>query len=166
MPRTVERCRSASTHSDSTQRPLVAAGAVPAPTTSLPCDSAPETVIGKLPFTARMNTSSMLQLPSAAGFDGESEPVMDSRERHPAALHMSRSTPGLSQQLSRRLSLSLLHHPTVVHRPKLNSRPIVLNTNVVSRLGISMLKICSNLVSIYRLCSLKKHLRGPRYKVQ
>lgn len=74
----------------------------------------------------------MLHLPSAAGFDGESEPAMDVRGRHPAALHTSRSTPGLSQQLKARISSSLLHNPTVIHRPKLNSRPTVLNGNLVS----------------------------------
>jgi hypothetical protein len=83
----------------------------------------------------------MLQLPSAAGFDGESEPAMDTRERHPSALHTSRSTPGLSQQFTRKISSSLLHNLTVIHRPKLDSRHTVLNSSFVSRLRFLLYKV-------------------------
>lgn len=43
-----------------------------------------------------------------------------------AVLHTSRSTPSLSKQLQIKLSNALLHNPTVIHRPQLNSRPTVL----------------------------------------
>jgi serine/threonine protein kinase len=77
--------------------------------------------------TLRKEASSLVQLTNAAVFDGESEPPMPVQERHPAALHTSKSTPGLSKQLTRRFSHSLLHNPTVIHRPKLSSRPTVLS---------------------------------------
>jgi serine/threonine protein kinase len=77
--------------------------------------------------TLRIEASSLAQLTNAAVFDGESEPPMLKPERHPAALHASKSTPGLSLQLTRKISQSLLHNPTVIHRPKLSSRPTVLS---------------------------------------
>lgn len=83
----------------------------------------------KVELTFRHDASSLLQLTNAAVFDGESEPPMELVQRRPVALRTSRSTPGLSQQLKRKLSSSLLHNPTVIHRPKLNSRPTVLTTS-------------------------------------
>jgi len=52
---------------------------------------------------------------------------MNYREPPPAALHTSKSTPGLSNQLTRRISWSQQHNPTVIHRPKQSSRPTVLS---------------------------------------
>ncbi|KAF9733461.1 Serine/threonine-protein kinase cbk1 [Paraphaeosphaeria minitans] len=130
---TVESGSSNVNTSDSTQR----AGAAPSSTLSviksLQNPSVPEIATIKPPFMLRKGPSSMLHLPSAAGFDGESEPVMDTKERHPAVLHTSRSTPGLSQQLTKRISSSLLHNPTVIHRPRLSSRPTVLNSNIAQQ---------------------------------
>ncbi|KAF2446007.1 kinase-like protein [Karstenula rhodostoma CBS 690.94] len=129
-----ESCSSNAHTSDSTQRACATPSITPSVVTSLQCPSVLEIHTTKPPLFLRRRPSSMLQLPSAAGFDGESEPAMDIRERHPAALHTSRSTPGLSQQLTRRISSSLLHNPTVIHRPKLNFRPTVLNSNLAKQL--------------------------------
>jgi len=85
--------------------------------------------------TLRKDISSLVQLTNAAVFDGESEPPTPKKERHPAALHASKSTPGLSRQLTRRISHSLLHNPTVIHRPKLSSRPTVLSTDSMQQLS-------------------------------
>ncbi|KAJ4314999.1 hypothetical protein N0V94_006165 [Neodidymelliopsis sp. IMI 364377] len=41
-------------------------------------------------------------------------------------LHTSRSTPNFSRQIAYKLSNVLLQNPTVIHRPKLSSRPTVL----------------------------------------
>jgi serine/threonine protein kinase len=71
--------------------------------------------------------SSMLQLTDAAVFDGESEPKMQVRQPRPSTLHAAKSTPGLSRQFTTKLSHALLQNTTVVHRPKLNSRPTVLS---------------------------------------
>lgn len=70
--------------------------------------------------------SSLTQLTNAAMYDGESEPITEVRPFQHAVLHTSRSTPGLSRQLSLKLSIALLSNPTVIHRPKLSSRPTVL----------------------------------------
>jgi hypothetical protein len=59
-------------------------------------------------------------------YDGESEPVTEKKPFQHTALHTSRSTRGLSQQLSLKLSNALLSNPTVIRRPKLSSRPTVL----------------------------------------
>jgi hypothetical protein len=61
-------------------------------------------------------------------YDGESEPIMRTREPHPAALFTRRSSPGLSRQLSAKISNTLFHNDTVVHRPKLRSRPSIRTT--------------------------------------
>jgi tRNA A-37 threonylcarbamoyl transferase component Bud32 len=87
-----------------------------------------EVVIPKS-FTLRNNTSSLTQLTHAANFDGKSEPPMGRMDVLPAALHTSRSTPGLFQPLTQKLPSSLLYNHTVIHRPKLNSRPTVLSTS-------------------------------------
>ncbi|KAF3034379.1 hypothetical protein E8E12_001056 [Didymella heteroderae] len=82
-------------------------------------DAAPELIL-------RHTGSSLTQLTNAAMYDGESEPVTETKPFQPAVLHISRSTPGLSQQLSLKLSNALLPNPTVIHRPRLSSRPTVL----------------------------------------
>lgn len=70
--------------------------------------------------------SSLTQLTNAALYDGESEPITETKPFQHTVLHTSRSTPGLSQQLSLKLSNALLFNHTVIHRPKLSSRPTVL----------------------------------------
>lgn len=80
----------------------------------------------KLPvLNLHQRSSSLLQFTSATGFDGESEPLFTQRSPRLTALHTSRSTPGLSRQLTSKISGALLHNDTVIHRPKRNSRPIV-----------------------------------------
>lgn len=54
---------------------------------------------------------------------------MEVRRPHPATLHKTRSTPGIPKQLTTKISHALLHNTTVVHRPKLSSRPTVLSAN-------------------------------------
>jgi len=69
--------------------------------------------------------SSLTQLTNAAMYDGESEPITETKPFQHTTLYTSRSTPGLSQQLSLKLSNALLSNPTVIRRPKLSSRPTV-----------------------------------------
>jgi hypothetical protein len=76
-------------------------------------------------ITLHERTSSVWQ---AAVYDGESEPIMSTRERQPPLLHVSRSTPGLSKNLTAKISNTLFHNDTVIHRPKLSSRPSVRTT--------------------------------------
>jgi hypothetical protein len=71
------------------------------------------------------DSSSLLQLTNAAVFDGESEPLPSTRTPPPTPITTSWSTPSLSQQLHAKLSNALLNNDTVVHRPKLSSRPTV-----------------------------------------
>jgi serine/threonine protein kinase len=78
--------------------------------------------------TLHHHSSSLLQLTNAALFDGESEPIMTSREAFPLGIHISRSTPSLSTQLTAKISNSLFNN-TIIHRPKLSSRPSVQTTN-------------------------------------
>lgn len=72
-----------------------------------------------------------------AALDGESEPT--SLASHVmrswvSGLHLSRLTPGLSRQISYRISAALLQTTaTMVHRPKLQSRPSVITANFVQR---------------------------------
>ncbi|KAF1995021.1 kinase-like protein [Amniculicola lignicola CBS 123094] len=54
---------------------------------------------------------------------------MAEKRPRPALLHASKSTPGLSRQLTMKLSNALLHNSTVVHRPKLQARPTVFKSN-------------------------------------
>lgn len=70
--------------------------------------------------------SSHTQLTNAAMYDGESEPITGAKPLQDRAYHSSRSTPGVSQHLSLKLSNALLSNPTVIRRPKLSSRPTVL----------------------------------------
>ncbi|KAF2821592.1 kinase-like protein [Ophiobolus disseminans] len=79
-------------------------------------------------LTLQHRSSSLLQLTNAAVFDGESEPILSSREPYPAGLFISRSTPGLSRQLTTKLSNTLFQNNTVIHRPRLNSRPSIRTT--------------------------------------
>jgi serine/threonine protein kinase len=81
-----------------------------------------------LPELTLHQGSSLLQLTNAGLFDGESEPIMAPREARPVGLHTSRSTPGLSRQLTSKVSNTLFNNNTVVHRPKLSSRPSVQTT--------------------------------------
>jgi serine/threonine protein kinase len=76
----------------------------------------------------RCRGSSLLQLTHAALFDGESEPIMTTRQPRPVGLHVSRSTPGLSRQLTSKISSTLFNNDTVVHRPKQSARPSVRTT--------------------------------------
>ncbi|KAH3958497.1 hypothetical protein HBH98_076630 [Parastagonospora nodorum] len=79
-------------------------------------------------LTLHNRGSSLLQLTNAALFDGESEPMMAPRDPRPKGLHTTRSTPGLSRQLSSKISNTLFHNATIIHRPKLSSRPSVQTT--------------------------------------
>lgn len=69
--------------------------------------------------------SSLLQLTNAALFDGESEPILTARTARPVGLQVSRSSPGLSSQFTTKISNTFFNNDTVVHRPKLSSRPSV-----------------------------------------
>lgn len=77
------------------------------------------------PLTLHPDNSSLLQLTNAATFDGESEPIFRARTPPPTPVASSRSTPGLSRQLTSKLSNAMLNNETVVHRPRLSSRPTV-----------------------------------------
>ncbi|RMZ66381.1 serine threonine- kinase cbk1 [Pyrenophora seminiperda CCB06] len=66
-----------------------------------------------------------LQLTNPAVFDGESEPLLSTRTPPPTPITTSWSSPTLSQQLTAKLSNALVNNETVVHRPKLRSRPTV-----------------------------------------
>ena len=116
-------CKSSSDTTDSTQRPEDPRSqdlhTVRSPSTPNVFDTAPK-------LTLHHTGSSLTQLTNAAVFDGESEPATGAKLFENSALHTSRSTPGLSRQLTLKLSNALLHNPTVIHRPKLNSRPTVL----------------------------------------
>jgi serine/threonine protein kinase len=54
---------------------------------------------------------------------------MGTRESCPLGLHISRSTPGLSRQLTTKLSNTLFNNDTIIHRPKLGCRPSVQTNN-------------------------------------
>ncbi|CAE7015031.1 hypothetical protein CFE70_002608 [Pyrenophora teres f. teres 0-1] len=69
--------------------------------------------------------TSLLQLTNPAVFDGESEPFLGARTPPPTPITTSWSSPTLSQQLTSKLSNALMNNDTVVHRPKLSSRPTV-----------------------------------------
>lgn len=77
------------------------------------------------PLTLGRDNSSLLQLTNAATFDGESEPMFRARTPNHTPVASSRSTPGLSRQLTTSLSDAILNNETVVHRPKLTARPTV-----------------------------------------
>ncbi|KAF2195667.1 kinase-like protein [Zopfia rhizophila CBS 207.26] len=94
---------------------------------TLQSHSVPDIVISNPEIVSLPVGPSHLQFTNAAVFDGESEPTMDDKRSHPLALHTTRSSPGLSRQLTTKISNALLHNTTVVHRPKLNARPTILN---------------------------------------
>jgi hypothetical protein len=81
------------------------------------------------PLTLHHTGSSLLQLTNAAVFDGESEPVVSARQNLTATLQVNRSSPGFSRQVATKLSSTLLQHPTIIHRPKQNSRPTVISNS-------------------------------------
>jgi hypothetical protein len=76
-------------------------------------------------LTLDQDTSPLLRLTNAANFDGESEPLLSTCTQTPTPITTSCSTPSLSHQLTAKLSNALLNNDTVVHRPKLSSRPTV-----------------------------------------
>ncbi|KAF1840323.1 uncharacterized protein K460DRAFT_297172 [Cucurbitaria berberidis CBS 394.84] len=108
--------------SESTQRAATATTSDTYTESTLHCPSLPS-ISAVLPgLTLHQRGSSSLQL---TNFDGESEPILSSRSPLPTALHRSRSTPGLSRQLTSKFSNALLHNATVIHRPKKSSRPTI-----------------------------------------
>lgn len=118
---------SSSTTTDSTQRPETphSQDLQTARTPSMPnvLDPAPR-------LTLHHTGSSLTPLAGVAVFDGESEPITSTSPFEHAVLQISRSTPSLSKQLTLKLSNALLHNPTVIHRPKLGSRPTVLTKDL------------------------------------
>lgn len=100
---------------------LIANHALQDPSTPDPSSILPE-------LTLHHENSSLLQLTNAALFDGESEPIPTTRTPRPVGLHVSRSSPGLSTQFTAKLSNTFFNNDTVVHRPKLSSRPSVQTT--------------------------------------
>ncbi|KAH7064482.1 hypothetical protein BKA63DRAFT_572381 [Paraphoma chrysanthemicola] len=113
---------SGSTTTDSTQRAEVPLHIT---TRILQSPSVPNIPSTLPPPNLHHRSSSLMQLTNAAVFDGESEPIMSTHKRQPISLHVSRSTPGLSRQLTTKVSNTFFHNDTVVHRPKLSSRPSV-----------------------------------------
>ncbi|KAF2850272.1 hypothetical protein T440DRAFT_555190 [Plenodomus tracheiphilus IPT5] len=97
---------------------------------SLRSSSSPDIPMTLPTITLHRRSSSLLQFPKATAFDGESEPILPERPFHLTALHTSRSTPGLSRQLTSKISAALLHNDTVIHRPKLSSRPTIQTSAV------------------------------------
>jgi tRNA A-37 threonylcarbamoyl transferase component Bud32 len=102
--------------------------------TSSQCPGAPKVEPSRFEHTLHREASSITQV---VVFDGESDPLIPRKERHPAVLHLSKSTPGLSRQPTQRLVNNLPHNPTVIHRPKRSSRPTVLNTDSLQQLSNS-----------------------------
>lgn len=92
---------------------------------SLPISSSPDHPITLPTPNLERRNSFLLPFTKPTAFDGESEPLLTERPSYLSVLHTSRSTPGLSQQWSSKFSSALLHNETVIHRPKLNSRPTV-----------------------------------------
>ncbi|KAF1925867.1 kinase-like protein [Didymella exigua CBS 183.55] len=131
----VVACNTSSSTTDGTQRPEASQSEDLHATRS---PSVPNILNAAPKLTLHYTGSSLTQLTNAAVYDGESEPITETKSFAPAVLHTSRSTPGLSQQLTLKLSNALLHNPTVIHRPKLSSRPTVLTKE--SRLESSIEK--------------------------
>lgn len=119
----VVACKTSSSTLDDTQRPEASQSQDLYPFQS---PSIPNTLDAAPKLTLHHTGSSLTQLTNAAVFDGESEPTTGTKPFEHANLHTSRSTPGLSKQLTLKLSNAFLRNPTVIHRPKLNSRPTVL----------------------------------------
>ncbi|KAH8726423.1 hypothetical protein GQ44DRAFT_825763 [Phaeosphaeriaceae sp. PMI808] len=113
---------SVSNKSDSTERAETAHNILIRP---LQCPSVPNFSATLSEITFHHRSSSLLQLTNAAVFDGESEPIMSSLESGPVSLHISKSTPGLSRHITSKISNTLFHKDTIIHRPRLSSRPSV-----------------------------------------
>lgn len=111
-----------STASDSTRRAGITATYA---NHSFPSSNSPDSPITLPPLALGRRSSSLLPFTKATAFDGESEPLLTERPSYLSVLHTSRSTPGLSQQWTSKLSAALLHNDTVIHRPKLTSRPTI-----------------------------------------
>lgn len=119
----IAACKTSSDTTDVTQRPE-APKSRDLHSTRIP--SVPNILDAAPKLSLQHTGSSLTQLTNAALYDGESEPITKTKLFQHTTLHTSRSTPGLLQQLSPWLSNALLSNPTVIHRPKLNSRPTVL----------------------------------------
>lgn len=121
----IAACTTSSDTTDGTQRPEAPRSqelhSIRNPSIPKILDAAPK-------LTLHHAGSSLTQLTNAAVFDGESDPTTGTRPFEHAILHASRSTSGLSKQLTSKLSTALLHNPTLIRRPKLSSRPTVLTT--------------------------------------
>ncbi|RYN55861.1 hypothetical protein AA0114_g3220 [Alternaria tenuissima] len=91
----------------------------------LQCPIVPDVPMTLPTLSLSPDSSSLLQLTNAAVFDGESEPIPRARTPPSAPISTSWSSPNLSWQLNSKLSNALLKNDTVVHRPKLSSRPTV-----------------------------------------
>jgi serine/threonine protein kinase len=115
--------------SDATQRPNDGLGSAKDGTRSLPSPSIPEITLSSPDNLLHREASSSMRFIDAVGYDGESEPLARGKSAHAPTLHTSRSTPGLSTQLTTKLSNTLLHNNTVVHRPRLHSRPTLLDVD-------------------------------------
>lgn len=112
--------------SDSTQ-----AQAAPLNSRTLQCPSVPNIPMSLPPLGLERRSSSLLQLTNAAvfdGVDGESEPIISTRTPPSPDLYIRRSTSALSRQLTSKISNTLFHNETVIHRPKLSSRPSISTT--------------------------------------
>jgi hypothetical protein len=91
-----------------------------------------EPIVDSTPRLTTPRLDSLLeQLTNPAGYDGESEPTADSPSDELAVLHISRSTPSLSRQLTTKLSNVLMQDATIIHRPKLTFRPTVLTKHLL-----------------------------------
>lgn len=128
---TPDSIASKSNTSDTAQLLSVAPAGPPAESTASQQTCTPEIAMPVPERTLRSSSSPLLRLVNSPGLCRESEPAYDSQEKHPAALYPSRSTPGLSLQLTQRITTNLLHNPTVIHRPKLCSRPAILTSEQV-----------------------------------
>jgi hypothetical protein len=116
-------CKTSSSTTEGTQRPE-ASQSQDLHTTRSP--SVPNILDATPKLNLHHTGSSLTQLTNAAVYDGESEPITETKSFPHGVLHTSQSTPGLSQQLTLKLSNAVLYNPTIVHRPKLSSRPTVL----------------------------------------
>ncbi|OAL43979.1 hypothetical protein IQ07DRAFT_481246, partial [Pyrenochaeta sp. DS3sAY3a] len=85
-------------------------------------------------ITLHQRCSSSIPITTTTGYDGESEPMLSTRRSYPTILQASRSTPGLSRQLTEKLSSVFLNNNTVIHKPKLSSPPRIQTTDFEPRL--------------------------------
>lgn len=81
--------------------------------------------LGKPP--SKPASSSAVHVIDAIGFDGESDRPNGTEEKDSIVLHESRSFQEIPHRLSQHSSPGLLLNPTVIYRPKLESRPTVLS---------------------------------------